>query len=120
MKKLTANEILVNDRLNGKKDSPHLIKRALLEIKFDDQCEFCRNSVNRWDLKVYRIYKRPLDNRRENFELLCSECFNKTRKRWKPSRPNMSLWERVAEEICEQEDRNVFKILNDTAKNGFI
>lgn len=120
MKRLTSAEILVNNRY-GKKENASLLKRALLEYKGNDCCDQCNKVFDPAKLKVYRLYDRPLDNRPENLTMLCSGCLKfKTRKNFdKPTRPGMSLMQLASEQIMKEEDRNVFKILDEVAKNGF-
>lgn len=121
MKRLEYSEILVNNRLNGKKENATLLKRALLEHKGNDRCDHCNKSCDPAKLKVYRLFDDVLDNRPEKLTMLCSECLRgKPRANyWKPSRPGMSLDERASEQIMKHEDKEVFKILDNISENGF-
>lgn len=124
MKKLSAKDILVLNR-TGKKESGILLLRALLELKQDDKCEHCFQHIYNKsscspEFKVYRRVDNPLDNRPEVLKLICQDCIIKLPKfNWqKPSRLDMSWSERTSEEIMKIEDRNFFKILNQSAKNN--
>lgn len=118
MKRLTFEQILVNDRLNGKKENASLLKRALFEYKGDNLCDQCNQPFDPTKLKVYRLFDRVLDNRPEKLTILCSGClkFKIKKNYWKPSRPGMSMVETASEQIMKEEDLNIFKIIDDAVK----
>ncbi len=113
MAKLTAAEILVNDRLGGKRDNLTLVRRALIETQYDGKCKRCLRDAPVENLKVYRIYDRPLDNREENVNLICLDCWEHVPKQhWKkPSRAGMDMVQRASEDIMKLEDRRILKVI---------
>lgn len=118
MKRLEAKEILVNDRLNGKRENTLLLRRALLELKENNLCDGCRSQTDGCELRVYRCYDQPFNNCPENLKLLCTRCISsRPRQHWKkPSRPNMSFNEQVSDEIMKVEDRHFIKEIRKISK----
>lgn len=113
MIKLTAAEILVNDRLGGKRDNLTLVRRALIEATYQGKCNHCNKDALVENLKVYRIYDRPLDNREENLKLICLDCWEHVPKQhWKKaSRAGMDMTELASEQIMKIEDKKIMKII---------
>lgn len=80
--KLSPEEVLVKDRLNGRRESGKKIRRALLEIGVQENCALCGQGTI-WNekpitLHVDHINGESTDNRIENLRLLCPNCHSQT------------------------------------------
>jgi hypothetical protein len=81
-KKLTHVEVLVLDRLNGRKEEAWLLRQSLIEIGIKYECEKCRlNPEWNGEPLTFQIDHRNgncLDNRFENLRFLCPNCHSQT------------------------------------------
>lgn len=81
-KRLSADQILVLDRLNGLKESSDRIRRALDEIGVRRICSKCGGGEvwmdNPLRLQIEHKNGNPLDNRRKNLVYLCPNCHSQT------------------------------------------
>ena len=80
--RLTPEQILVNNPLQSQRRKPEHLRRALLEIGRNHECERCKCS-NIWQdlplsLHVDHINGNFRDNRPENLRFLCPNCHSQT------------------------------------------
>lgn len=74
--------ILVKNRLNGKRESINILRRALIEYGIEEQCKECGLS-GEWNGKLIRLqidHKNGdfTDNSPDNLQFLCPNCHSQT------------------------------------------
>ncbi len=80
--KLLSDQILVSNRLNGRREAVHRLKRALIESGIAEQCLLCGLS-SEWNgkklvLQIDHIDGDFLNNNKENLRFLCPNCHSQT------------------------------------------
>jgi hypothetical protein len=80
--KLPPDQILVNDRLNGRRDGVCRLRRALLESGVEHKCAVC-SLLPYWNgkylqLQIDHINGITTDNRIENLRFICGNCHMQT------------------------------------------
>ena len=81
-KKLSPDQILLNNRLYGRRDCVRRLRRALLESGVDHKCKICELPPY-WNdqylqLQIDHINGIGTDNRIENLRFLCGNCHLQT------------------------------------------
>lgn len=80
--KLSSSDLLVNNRLNGRRESSKALKRAMIESGINYQCLECKIGPiwNGKELKIQidHINGDGTDNRIENLRFLCPNCHSQT------------------------------------------
>lgn len=74
-------EVLVNDRFNGRKDRTNLLRRAMIESGFIQRCNRCKTESWMEQPLVLTIHHKNgnnVDNRKDNLEFLCPNCHSQT------------------------------------------
>lgn len=113
--KIPWQEVLVYNRLNGRRENVHRLKRAMLESGIPEQCSCC-GLPPEWNGKpiVLQIDHKDgngVNNSSYNVRFLCPNCHSQTPTFGVKNRKELS----IHEQICRIEDREVFKALKKAA-----
>jgi len=82
-KRKTAEEILIVSSPGSRRTKRRLLKRAMLESNFVEQCESC-STLPTWMesplvLDIDHKNGDPLDNKKDNLRFLCPNCHSQTK-----------------------------------------
>lgn len=79
--KLSWQEVLVYNRLNGRRETTLKLKRCMIEYGIKEQCSCGQGPTWKGSPLVLQIEHKngdPLDNRPDNLEFLCPNCHSQT------------------------------------------
>jgi 5-methylcytosine-specific restriction endonuclease McrA len=116
-KKITFQDVLVYDRLNGRRENVYRLKRALLESGVPEQCSEC-GLPPEWNGKsiVLQIDHKDgngVNNSPYNVRFLCPNCHSQTETFGTRNRPPpLTLSERITREIDKEVLRDLKKAAN--------
>lgn len=117
-KKISWQDVLVYNRLNGRRENVFRLKRAMLESGIPECCSEC-GLPPEWNGKpiVLQIDHKDgngTNNLPNNVRFLCPNCHSQTETFGTRNRPAPLS---VHEQICRIEDREVFKALRKAANS---
>lgn len=81
LNKLSHEVVLSNNRLNGRREQSHILRRALVSFGVKEICSIC--GCSNWNgkelrLQIDHINGDGCDNRPENLRFLCPNCHSQT------------------------------------------